>query len=114
MIKYFTLILLTITLLSSCGIKTRSNFSTVKIGMSQEQVVKQLGKNYEVVAAKKYDDGVLEIYQYLTQYETENSPAKYNWLFFFNNKLEEWGPRENFQPYDYFRPYEYNNRINKR
>lgn len=102
--KYFIALLLTTLLLTSCSTFKGADFSKISIGMTKEEVVKRLGNKYTIISAKRYEDGILEIYQYLNVgniYAT--SDAAYNWLFFFNNKLEEWGPKEDFKRYDYYR-----------
>lgn len=102
--KYIAALLFATLLFASCSSFRVPNFSKIKIGMTPEQVIKQLGNKYTVISAKKYEDGVLEIYQFsnVSSIDGNTDASTYNWLFFFNNKLEEWGPKENFQPYDYY------------
>lgn len=101
MMKHIAIILVTTLFLTSCATFKAPNFSTIKIGMSQEQVIAQLGKNYTVVTVKKYEDGVLEILQFPISAKIYGSGPPYNWFFFFNNQLDEWGKKENYAPFDY-------------
>lgn len=98
--KQLTYLLLFTWLFTSCASFKSPDFSQVRIGMSKEEVSKRLGNKYTIISAKKYDDGVLEILQYLrVPAITATSDLDYNWLFFFNNKLDEWGPKSNYSPF---------------
>lgn len=106
--KHLTILFLIALLSSSCTAFKTPNFSNINIGMSKEEVVKRLGNKYTIISAKKYDDGVLEIFQYLKvpAIAATSSDTEYNWFFFFNNKLDEWGPKENynsFNEHNYYR-----------
>ncbi len=106
--KQLTILFLIALLSSSCAAFKTPNFGSVSIGMSKEEVIKRLGNKYTIISAKKYDDGVLEILQYqrFATVSTTGNDNDYNWLFFFNNQLDEWGPKTNYAPfneYNYYR-----------
>ncbi|MDF2518221.1 MAG: hypothetical protein K0R59_3517 [Sphingobacterium sp.] len=94
------LILALVGLFVSCGIMKPMDFTNIKVGMNQQEVIQKIGKPNLVVASKKYNDGVLEIYEYITG-SIDSTHVKRSWLHFFNNELQEWGPKENYSPNDY-------------
>lgn len=98
------LILITSLILSSCGLLKETDFSLVKIGMTAEQVQEKIGKPRRVVAAKRYDDGILEVHEYSRL--KAQPDTNLNWLYFIDNRLEEWGPKEKYTPQDYDRYYQ--------
>ena len=104
-------VLITLFFLSSCAAYFLKDFSLIKIGMNTEEVQEKIGKPIRVVSAKKYDDGILEVYEYTHHdYRTD---TLLTWLFFMDNKLEEWGPKEQYAPTDYERYYQKYRRNNK-
>lgn len=98
------------TLIVSCSMLKGPDFTKIQVGMTKEKVIQQLGKPDAVVASKKYQDGILEIYEYGTA-QLENaadstSGYRIYWLYFFNNELQEWGIKRNYSPSDYDGYYE--------
>lgn len=97
--RNFILIIISVVLLSGCGAMRESmksvNLAEVRIGMSKEEVIYALKKKPDnVVAAKEYDDGIMEVLQY-SGYTKLSSPnpnvLESYWLYFFNDRLVEWG-----------------------
>lgn len=80
--------------------RINADMSLINLGMSQETVVKKIGKPNMVVVAQSTDDGPLEVYEYLRlEYnsytkEHENRPI---WVYFVNKEVVEWGPGEDWQ-----------------
>ncbi|WP_160070286.1 hypothetical protein [Sphingobacterium bovisgrunnientis] len=104
-------VLITLAILSSCGVYYSQDYTLIKIGMTTEEVIAIAGKPIQIVAAKKYDDGILEIYEYPSRpYRTD---TLLNWYHFIDNKLEEWGPKEQYAPSDYDRYYHKYRRNNR-
>src|SRR5690606_23934835 len=101
--KFFTTtILLILTLLiTSCALLKVTDFSSIKIGMTTEQVKERIGISAYVVDDKRYADGILEVYEYPRLKARPDTMLK--WLYFIDNKLEEWGPKEQYIPNDYDR-----------
>lgn len=104
------IIMLSIISLVGCSMLKGPDLTKIQVGMTKEKVIQHLGKPDAVVAAKKYQDGILEIYEYGTP-QLENpadSTAGFRqyWLYFFNNELQEWGIKRNYSPSDYDGYYE--------
>ena len=60
---------------------------------------------------KKYNDGTLEIYESLNVPSiAATSEADYNWLFSFDNELDDWGPQQNYLHFDNNRDYRRDNK----
>jgi len=63
--------------------------------MSKDEVTHALEKNPDnVVGAKEYDDGIMEVLQYsgYTKLSSVNpNELESYWLYFFNDRLVEWG-----------------------
>jgi hypothetical protein len=97
-------VLITILFLSSCGLLKETDFSLVKIGMTTEQVIERVGKPSRIIAAKRYEDGILEVYEYPRLKAQPDTML--NWLYFIDNRLEEWGPTEQYLPSEYDRFYQ--------
>lgn len=73
--------------------------------MDKQEVIQAIGKPTRVIGAKKFNDGILEIYEYdLYRYITD-SLDKSSWLFFFNDKLQEFGDKNEYIPNEYDRYY---------
>src|SRR5690606_32542075 len=93
-----------IILVASCTAmkfqRINADMSLINLGMSQDTVVKKIGKPNMVVVAQSTDDGPLEVYEYLRlEYnsytkEHENRPI---WVYFVNKEVVEWGPGEDWQ-----------------
>lgn len=98
-----SIILLATLLFTSCGLLKETDFSSIKIGMTTDQVKERIGKPGRVVAAKRYDDGILEVYEYPRLKAQPDTML--NWLYFIDNRLEEWGPKEQYVPSDYDKYY---------
>lgn len=103
--KFFTaaILLISTLLITSWALLKETDFSSIKIGMTSEQVKERIGKPARVVAAKRYADGILEVYEYPRLKARPDTML--NWLYFIDNKLEEWGPKEQYIPNDYDRYY---------
>jgi len=97
-------VLITILFISSCGLLRETDFSLIKVGMTSEQVKERIGNPLRVVAAKRYDDGILEVYEYARLRAQPDTML--NWLYFIDNRLEEWGPKEQYIPSEYDRYYQ--------
>jgi hypothetical protein len=104
-------VLITLAILSSCGVYYSQDYTLIKIGMTTEEVIAIAGKPIQIVAAKKYDDGILEIYEYPSR--PLRTDTLLNWYHFIDNKLEEWGPKEQYAPSDYDRYYHKYRRNNR-
>lgn len=82
-------------LLSGCGAWMNSfsmdeKMRQVKLGMTKEEVIRILGKEYEQAGARQTPYGTVESISYLTQsYVTDNSDGYYI-LSFRDGRLVEW------------------------
>lgn len=89
---------ITFLLLSGCAALRESarsvDLTKVQIGMSKNEVAQALLKKPDnVVGAKEYDDGIMEVLQYsgYTKLTSANpSELEIYWLYFFNDRLVEW------------------------
>lgn len=97
--RYLAMIALLSTTLLACstikGAWKRVDLTKVAIGMSKVEVKTALGKDpANTVAAKEYEDGVMEVVEY-HDYVAPNANSQDNfetyWLYFFNDRLVEWG-----------------------
>ncbi|GAB3923570.1 hypothetical protein GCM10028827_10370 [Mucilaginibacter myungsuensis] len=62
----------------------------ISMGMDKETVIATLKRKPEsVIGTKKYSRETEEILQYVHQINT--TPVEYDWLFFYNNKLVQYG-----------------------
>ncbi|QQT31112.1 hypothetical protein I6I99_00615 [Sphingobacterium multivorum] len=100
----------TLILFSNCKIFQGPDLTKIQVGMTKAQVIQKLGKPDAIVAAKKYQKGILEIYEYNTS-QLENpvdsaSGFRQYWLHFFNDELQEWGTKRNYSPREYDHYYE--------
>lgn len=86
-------------LLSSCttmkGAWKRVDLAKVSIGMTKAEVISALEKDpANVVAAKKYEDGIMEVlefHDYVSPNQSDHNNFETYWLYFFNDNLIEWG-----------------------
>lgn len=101
--RNLTFILLFAVIFSSCAALKSIDYTSIKVGMTQNQVMSLIGKPQKVIGSKRYSDGILEIYQYPTYKISPDTLL--NWLYFFNNELQEWGPKESYVRDDYDRYY---------
>ncbi len=99
--KINTLILIclavTTGMLAGCSAMKKLDLYQLQLGMSKEEAVRALGKKPEnLIGAKRFEDGDLEVLEFnswrnaLTTPEGE-SPFEQFWLYFFNDRLVEWG-----------------------
>ena len=69
------------------------DLSPLQIGMSKQEVIEAIGKPYNVIGAKRFENGVVEVWDYrcyganVVQYYIETQ----YWLYFLDGKLEQWG-----------------------
>jgi hypothetical protein len=92
-------------LLGSCGPALQyqminSDMSLVSLGMSKEEVYKKIGKPNNTIAARRTDEGPVEVLEYLrreTNSYTEKTVQRPICVYFLNNELIEWGPGEDWQ-----------------
>ncbi len=71
------------------------NVSKLKLGMTPDEVIKQIGKPYTIRAAKVYvDNEWTELWEYLPPVFTWH-PKTY-WIFFENGKVVQWGEPGDF------------------
>ena len=89
-------LLFTMILLNSCASMFGPDMTKIKIGMSKEEVIKNIGKPSTIVSAKKYEDGIQEILEYPTALQEDSSGQRFYWLHFFNNELKEWGTKQSY------------------
>jgi len=66
---------------------------SISVGMSEDDIIENLGKPYNVIGSRKYKEGNIEVWEY-RRYELgtafDQLLEKY-WLYFWNGKLEQWG-----------------------
>ena len=64
----------------------------LEIGMSKEKVIENLGDPYNVIGSKRFDEGVVEVWEY-RKYNTFNWNIleQVYWIYLLNDKLEQWG-----------------------
>lgn len=95
-------IVICVFFLASCSpyAHLRKDLSALSIGMTKEEVAARIGKPEQMVGAKRFDDGTVEIVEHTV---AQRSPvlgeidevSKY-WFFFLNGALDEWGPKERY------------------
>ncbi len=76
------------------GCKTYQNIPLInlEIGMSKSEVIQVLGREPDnLIGAKQYADGIVEVLQYSRYSIVDSSLAERYWLYFLNNKLNQWG-----------------------
>lgn len=104
-LQFIALILFFIAL-TSCKMLRPTDFSSIRLDMTKQEVEQVIGKPTHVVGAKRYNDGILEIYEYkLYPRLGVAQDNRYNWLFFLNNKLQEFGDKNEYIPNEYDRYY---------
>ena len=94
-IKSTVLVLLAIITFTSCGqmrdainSNKDADLSVLKLGMSKEEVQKQLGKRPDNIVATKKDPETNKLVQVI-QY-TDGKQEKSYWLYFVDDKLDKW------------------------
>ncbi|WP_143014136.1 hypothetical protein [Mucilaginibacter pineti] len=68
------------------------DLNSIKLGMTKDDVQKQLKKKPDnIVAAKNYPDTntLIEVVQY-SQWGQNSTPVESYWLYFVNGKLDKW------------------------
>lgn len=86
-----TIRLIPIIFLMSCAIYKKADLSLISIGMSKQQVIQTLGKKPDnLIGAKQYPEGTLEVLQY-TEADLWSGMEQRYWLYFWNNNLAQWG-----------------------
>ncbi|MES2278075.1 MAG: hypothetical protein V4592_18745 [Bacteroidota bacterium] len=92
------LILLTCMVISSCAALRLPQLDKLAIGMDKNSAITAIGKKPDaVVGAKQYPGGNVEVLQYVTGVNANGRP-EVSWLFFYNDKLVQFGrPTGNWQ-----------------
>jgi hypothetical protein len=99
----FTVFLVSVLLSYACASSpAKVDLSRISIGMTKGQVAANLGQPVNVVGAKQYADGSVEVLQY--GWDTNQmwdgrpgAPGRAYYLYFFNDRLMQWGPAENWE-----------------
>lgn len=80
------------TILTGCAAYKSINLFNLKIGMAKHEVVRAIGKNPDnLIGAKQYSDGTVEVLQYSRYDHWASQLQERYWLYFFNDKLIQWG-----------------------
>lgn len=89
------LILLTLSaMVAGCGTPS-AKVARLRLGMTPEEVIDQIGKPTTIRAAKVYEDGqTLMVWEYLAGPIAVN-PKNY-WVFFENDRVVQWGEPGDF------------------
>ncbi len=93
-IKLTALVLLAVITFTACGTIQAMrpvNLSSLKLGMSKEEVQTQLRKKPDNIIATKKDpdtNALIEVVQYSESNGEANIPTY--WLYFVNGKLDRW------------------------
>jgi len=89
-------ILLLVGFLSGGCASTSSKMLNLKLGMTPEEVLNTVGEPFTVRAAKQYEEGTTEVWEYLPRAFTVN-PRSY-WVYFEKGKVVQWGEPGDFAP----------------
>lgn len=90
--RLFVLSLCALTL-AACGTPAQK-VKKIRLGMTPDDVRKQMGEPFTVRAAKVYADGqTTEVWEYLSGFSL--TPKNY-WIFFENQKVVQWGEPGDF------------------
>jgi hypothetical protein len=87
-------ILLTITvILTGCSAWYGNiNLFNLQIGMTKSEAMRAIGRSPDnLIGAKKYPDGTVEVIQYSRYDVWYGQLQERYWLYFFNDKLIQWG-----------------------
>jgi hypothetical protein len=92
--KRFLVIFIVAIFLNGCSAYKGINLFSLKIGMSKTETIAAIGKKPDnLIGAKKFDDGMVEVIQY-TKYNpyamTVEVQEQY-WLYYLDDKLVQWG-----------------------
>lgn len=80
------------TSLLSCASYRKINMSSINLGMTKQEVTMILNRNPDnVIGAKKYNSGTVEVVQYSRKDLSYDRIVERYWLYFYNGKLEQWG-----------------------
>lgn len=86
-----------VSFLGGCSAMKKLDLYQLQLGMSKEEAIRALGKKPEnLIGAKRFEDGDLEVLEFsslrnvLTTPDGEE-PFEQFWLYFFNDRLVEWG-----------------------
>lgn len=89
-VKLLPVLLLSL-MISSCAALRVPDMTKIAVGMDKKTVIASLRKNPDnVVGAKKYNSGVIEVLQYIMGINPNGRP-QLSWLFFYNDKLMQFG-----------------------
>lgn len=97
-----TVVTMCLLAIACASAPARVDMSKISVGMMKAEVHSRLGDPVNVVGAKQYPDGVMEVLQY--GYDTNQlfdgrpgPPGQAYFLYFFNDKLLQWGRAGDWQ-----------------
>lgn len=94
-IRRCVLVLCVLLFSAGCTTTTNVKVARLKLGMTPDEVIRQIGKPYTIRAAKVYEDNEwAEVWEYLPPSLTWN-PKTY-WVYFENGKVVQWGEPGDF------------------
>jgi hypothetical protein len=78
--------------LVSCAPYKHVDLTSLKIGMNKQQVYSSINKKPDnLIGAKKYPNGTIEVLQYSKRSEWTGFIEEEYWLYFWNDSLNQWG-----------------------
>ncbi len=81
-------------LLAGCA-TPRFAMNKLKLGMTPDEVVEQVGKPFTIRAAKVYEDKrTVQVWEYLPRFFTLY--PKVYWIYFENDQIVQWGEPGDF------------------
>lgn len=82
-----------ILLITACNIYKKIDLAKLSLGMTKQQVSQALNKKPDnLIGAKQYPSGSLEVFQYTRNYDIiPTSRDECYWLYFWNDSLSQWG-----------------------
>ncbi len=91
--KKVTCLTLVILLIVGCNVYKKINFSAISVGMTKQEVISALKKKPDnIIGAKQYPGGVMEVVKYTRRYDIiETLSDEEYWLYFWNDTLKQWG-----------------------
>ena len=108
--RKIAVLLMVITILTGCASYKSIPLMNLEIGMSKKEVIKALKKKPDnMIGAKRYDDGTVEVLQYSRNEVWYGQLEERYWIYFFNDKLVQWGRPGDWQK-EADRVYEIRNR----
>jgi len=93
-----------VSILASCAISKDTDFSQIKLDMTKEEFL-NINLDPRIIGSKNYNNGLLEIYERIDFRHRPIESQRHYWFYFYDEKLEEWGPKENFIPNEYDKYY---------